>query len=193
MIIVGVTGMPGSGKSVAARRLAEVLGWPVYSMGDIVRREVVRRGLELTSPNIERVARLLREEMGEAAVARLLVDEIRRSPPASAGIVVDGMRSVAEARVLAGMGRLCIVAVHASPRTRYRRIMARSRRGDAVSWEQFVERDTNNLRLGIGSLIALADYMIVNESGIEELTASVDRVAREVLGSGGEGCSGGRY
>ena len=191
MMIIVVTGMPGSGKSVVARRMAEELGWPVYSMGDIVREEVARRGLPLTSPNIERVARLLREERGPAAVAILLVERLRGlSAP---GVVIDGARSLDEARVLGGLGRVCVVAVHASPRTRFERIMRRSRRGDAVSWEEFVERDMNNIRLGIGPLIALADYMIVNERSLEDALGEASRIAGEIRRGEGKGCSGGRY
>jgi len=193
VILIGVTGMPGSGKSVAARRIASILGWPVVSMGDIVRQEVVRRGFKLNSPNIEMVARVLREELGEEAVAVLLIRELERMNIGQEGLVVDGMRSLAEAKTLSKLGRICIVAVHASPRARYERIIKRSRKGDAVSWNQFVERDMNNLRLGIGSLIALADYMIVNEGSIEELLAQADRVANTVRSGEGAGCSGGRY
>ncbi len=192
MIVVGVTGMPGSGKSLVAGEIAAVLSAPVYSMGDIVREEVVRRGLPLNSSNIERVARILREEMGEAAVAVLLVRRIRESSSRGA-IVVDGMRSLAEAEIISGLGRLCIVAVHASPRTRFERILRRARRGDAVSWEEFRERDLNNIRLGIGGLIALADFMIVNEGGPVEVRAEARRVARSIAHGEGKGCSGGGY
>ena len=190
MLVVVVTGMPGSGKSVVARRIAEELGWPLYNMGDIVREEVVRRGLPLTSSNIERVARILREEHGQTAVARLLLDRIDRNAP---GAVIDGARSLEEVRVLSSLGPVCVVAVHASPRERFNRVMRRGRRGDAISWEEFVERDLNNIRLGIGPLIALADYMIVNEGSLEEALRQASLVARRVARDEGAGCSGGRY
>jgi dephospho-CoA kinase len=191
MLIVAVTGMPGSGKSVVAGVVSRVLNLPVYSMGDIVREEVRRRGLPLTSSNIELIARKLREERGDAAVAEILAVRITSESPK--GAIVDGMRSLAEARVFAGMGRLCIVAVHASPRTRYQRILARSRKGDAVSWGEFVERDLNNIRLGIGEVIALADYMIVNESTLRELELQALRIGRLIADGEGKDCSGGRY
>ncbi len=184
--------MPGSGKSLIASEIARELSAPIYNMGDIVRREVVRRGLPLNSPNIERVARLLREERGEAAVALLLVEKIRGEQPGGF-VVVDGMRSLAEAKVLSELGRLCVVAVHASPRSRFERVLRRARRGDAVSWEEFRERDFNNLRLGIGGLIALADFMIVNEGALEEARAEARRVARAIADGKGKGCSGGGY
>lgn len=193
MIVIGVTGMPGSGKSVIAGRIGETLSWPVYSMGDVVRREVQRRGLPLTSHNIEAVARKLREEMGDDAVARLLMEELERDPPRTPGIVVDGMRSLAEARALRALGPLCIVAVHASPMSRFQRVIRRARRGDAASWDQFVERDLNNLALGIGSLIALADYMIVNEQSVDQALREAQRIARMIRDGEGKSCCGGRY
>jgi len=56
-----------------------------------------------------------------------------------------------------------LVAVHASPRERFRRLKSRGRPDDPTTWEEFVERDMRELELGIGNVIALADVMIVNE------------------------------
>jgi len=41
-LIVGVTGMPGAGKTTAARHLSG-LGYTVLSMGDVIREEVARQ------------------------------------------------------------------------------------------------------------------------------------------------------
>lgn len=187
-LTVAVTGMPGSGKSLVARIIAEVLDAPLYSMGDVVRREVVRRGLELTVENVERVATQLREELGKAAVAFLLLDEIRG---VEGPIVVDGLRSLDEARVLSGRGRLCIVAVHASPLTRFKRMMARGRRDEIKGWRDLVLRDTKNLEYGIGGVIAMADYMIVNEGTMEEVEREARRIAERIRRGEGKDCSGG--
>ncbi len=192
MIIIAVTGMPGSGKSVVARKIEEVSGWPRISMGDIVREETLRRGYELNARNIEYVARLLREEFGPAAVALLLKERLKRMGYRE-GVVVDGMRSLYEARELQGLGPLCIVAVHASPLTRYKRMIARHREGDVRGWEDFVLRDKSNLSFGIGELIALADFMIVNEGSLDSALSEAERVYRVIVGGGGSSCCGGRY
>ncbi len=195
VMLVGVTGMPGSGKSVIARHISNITGWPVYSMGDIVREETMRRGRPLTAKSIEETAAELRKEKGMAAVAILLMEKLRREVEEGRvrGAVIDGMRGVDEARVLAGLGKLCVVAVHASPLERYRRLLARRRAGDVLSWEDFVLRDRSNLRFGIGELIALADYVIVNEDSLDEAYRQAERVAVKIVDGQGKGCSGGRY
>lgn len=186
-LTIAVTGMPGSGKSLVAHVIAEMLNAPVYSMGDVVRREVIRRGLELTVANVERVATILRRELGKAAVAHLLYDEIKN---VKGPIVVDGLRSLDEARVLGKRGILCIVAVHASPLIRYKRLLSRRRRDDIEGWSDLVLRDTKNLEFGIGAAIAMADYMIVNEGTIEEASAAAVRVAERIRSGKGKDCSG---
>jgi dephospho-CoA kinase len=188
--IVAVVGMPASGKSTVAGMLSRMLGCPVIVMGDAVRRETRRRGLPLTPENVERVAAELRAELGRGAVARLVLDDARRAVEERGCAIVEGARSPEEIPILAGAGRVCIVAVHASPRRRLERLRARGRLGE-TGWEALRLRDRANLGFGVGELIALADYMIVNEWGLRELEEQVSRVAEELRHGAWEGCSGG--
>ncbi len=187
-MIVAVTGMPGSGKSVASRMLAERLGCPIVVMGDAVRRETARRGLEVNALNVERVAAELRRQYGMAAVAILVEPDVRRALRERGCVVVDGVRGPAEIEVFKRHGRVCVVAVHASPATRYSRMLKRGRAGEG--FEAFRKRDEANLSFGIGEVIALADYMLVNEWGLEELSKQVDWVVGDV-NAGGARCGGG--
>ncbi len=177
MIIVAVTGMPGSGKSTVSLQLSKELPAPLYVMGDIVRDEVLKRGLPLTAENIEAVATELRKSYGRGAVGRLLLDRIRGL--AADYVVVDGVRSPEEVELLRGLAPTCVVAVHAAPSIRLRRYLSRSRQGES-DINSFHLRDRKNLEYGIGYVIALADYMIVNESGLEELRSQVRAVAEAI-------------
>ena len=189
LMVVAVTGMPGCGKSTVARVLAEKLGYPLLVMGDIVREEVVRRGLELTVYNVEMVAEELRRLSGPGAVAELVVERARSL--GSQGVVIDGVRSLEEVRVLSSLGRVYIVAVHSPPNLRYQRLILRRREGDVGGLDEFRLRDEANLRLGIGNVIALADYMIVNNSTLDRLKEEAEKVAGEIRNAI-KGCSGGR-
>ena len=158
--LILIAGMPGSGKTLVSRVAAE-MGLPVYVMGDVVREEARRRGLEPTPENLNKVARLLREEHGPTAVADRVLEWLRRDRPEIA--VIDGVRSLAEVEVFKGHGEVVVVAVHASPGTRFERLRRRGRPGDPRSWEDFVKRDMTELGFSLGHVIALADYMIINE------------------------------
>ena len=174
-MIIAVTGMPGSGKSIVSRIMSEVTGFPMVSMGDVVREEARRRGLEITSENVEMLARELRRERGGAAVAQMIME--RSKPP----LVVDGLRSLEEVEYFSRFAPVCVVAVHSPPRLRFKRVLERRRAGETLTEEQFRARDLSNLQLGIGSVIALADHVIINVAGPQELEAQARRVAEEIL------------
>jgi len=61
------------------------------------------------------------------------------------------------------------VALHASPKTRFQRLLSRNRSDDPKNWETFYERDIRELDVGLGHVIALADIVLVNEGTITQL------------------------
>ena len=160
-VLICVTGMPGSGKSVVVRGIAEEFKFPVLSMGDVVREEARRRGVKNDLKSMMRFAKRLREELGPAAVAELTSRRIRNIN--SKVVVIDGIRSLDEVTRFSEEGSVIIVAVHASPKTRFERLVRRGRPDDPDNWKDFRERDLKELSFGIGNVIALADVMIVNE------------------------------
>jgi dephospho-CoA kinase len=190
-VLILVTGLPGSGKSIVSE-VAREKGIPVLIMGDIVREEAVKRGIELLPENLSLVANDLREKYGRAAIALLTMEKIRRQHSSEPVILIDGVRSLDEVAVFEEMGEICIIAVHASPSRRFERIRKRGRPGDPTEWNQFLDRDLVELSWGIGNVIALADYIVVNESSKAEALTQSRKVIKEVLDSGGRSCSRGR-
>ncbi|ASJ05877.1 dephospho-CoA kinase [Thermococcus pacificus] len=184
MIII-VTGMPGSGKSKIVKEF-ERRGFPSVSMGDIVREETVKRGLELTKENVAKVSIRLRQELGQNAVAKLAVEKVRALLKNSGVAVIDGVRSLDEVGTFRGAfpdERIVIVAVHTPPKQRFERLRARGRHDDPKTWEDFEERDWKELRFGIGGVIAMADYMIINDGSREEYEKKVGEIVELILTS----------
>jgi len=172
-LFILLTGMPGSGKSVVVE-VARELGIPVYTMGDVVREETLRRYGVITHELMVETSRSLREEFGDEVVA---LRTLERIPDDHSVVLIDGVRSLREVEVFKRRGEVVIIAVHASPKTRFKRLIERKRPGDPSTLEEFTKRDLTELRFGLGEVIALADYMIVNEGPIEE----AKRAAREIL------------
>ncbi len=181
-LLVLIAGMPGAGKSIIARA-ARDLGLPVYNMGDIVRDETMKIYGEITPKYMRETSRIIREKYGEDYVARKTIERIRER---SGVIVIDGVRSLVEVDVFRKFGDTVILAIHASPRTRFERIRRRGRPGDPDKWEDFAKRDMIELSFGLGNVIALADYMIVNEGTIEEAYRGAYNILSKLVEKYGE-------
>ncbi|MEM3680278.1 MAG: dephospho-CoA kinase [Metallosphaera sp.] len=144
----------------------------------IVMSESVRKRYEKDARHGERLmdyAKRLREIYGEGIVARLSIEEIRGS---TEKVAFDGVRNLAEVEEFSRLGNPLVVAVHSPPKLRYERMKRRMRSDDSVRDEDLRRRDLEELSLGIGSVIALADVVIVNDSTEEEFK----RRALEILG-----------
>ena len=63
-LIVGLTGMPGSGKSIVVEAAREI-GYDIITMGDVVREETANGGLDPTPSNIGEVMLELRKKGGK--------------------------------------------------------------------------------------------------------------------------------
>ncbi|MCX8192090.1 MAG: AAA family ATPase [Nitrososphaerales archaeon] len=157
--MVCITGMPGSGKSTVAKGLQKI-DFEVVNMGDVIREEVMRRGLELNDKNMGETMKAVRRELGMGAVAKLCLPKIHKSD--SKYIAIDGIRSMHEVEVFKQLGEVRLLAIHASPDRRFQLLKKRGRLDDPESWKDFQRRDRRELDVGIGEAIALADEVISN-------------------------------
>jgi len=180
--VVGVAGMPGSGKATI-RKIIEKMGYVAVVMGDEVRAEAERRGLKPTPGNLGMIMLRLREEYGPAVVAKRCVPKIRSAK--TRVVVVDGIRSLHEVEEFKRhFPDFSLIAIHSSPRTRFHRLFRRRRSDDPQNWKAFMERDSRELRVGLGSVIATADDIIVNEGSRSQLIRTVQDVLDGVLAGG---------
>ncbi len=171
--------MPGSGKSIADEVLRES-GFSIIIMGDIIREEVTQRGLNPTPENVGEVMIKIRREEGLAVVAKRCNPKIQRVT--DNGIAVEGLRSLAEVyEFRRNFPYFKFIAIHASPLVRFQRIFGRNRSDDSTDWKTFVKRDLREIKVGIGSVISLADYMIVNEGSLQLFQSNIRDCLKAIL------------
>jgi dephospho-CoA kinase len=179
-LVIGLAGMPGSGKSVVVDTARE-LGYDVVVMGDVVRQETTKRGLELTPENVGKVMLELRAEGGNYVIAQKCIPKIVEQT--SPKILVDGLRSLYEADIFKEhFAQFNLIAVHASPETRFSRLSNRHRSDDPAEWKVFNERDMRELSVGLGNVIAMAQQIIVNDDRIEQVKVKVRELFRKIEG-----------
>ena len=175
MRIVAIVGMAGAGKSEVAR-VFEQSGYVRIRFGDITDEEVERRGLRLNETNERFVREALRAEHGMAAYAKLSIPRIDCALE-RANVVIDGMYSWEEYLLLKKHYRekLSVIAVLASPRKRYFRLSVRDVR--PLLRKEAEERDKSEIEnLNKGGPIALADYILTNESTVNNLRRKTQKM-----------------
>ena len=176
-LVIGLTGMPGSGKSLVVQEFQKQ-GFDVVTMGDVIREETAKRGLELNPANVGKVMLELREKGGERVIAEKCIPKITQKP--NRRIVVDGIRSYMEVDTFQkALPNFVLVTVHSPPQTRFERLSTRGRSDDPKTWEVFHERDMRELGVGIGHAIALAEYVIINDRTKEALSAKTTEVLKK--------------
>ena len=175
MKVVSIVGMTGSGKSEVSR-VFEQKGFTRVRFGDVTDEEIKKRGLELNEENERSVRELLRQEHGMAAYARLNLPRIDAALERS-DVVIDGLYSWEEYTFLKTYygEDFWVVAVWASPRTRYRRLTTRPER--PLTLEEATERDRVEIEnINKGGPIAMADFTLINQSSLEDLRQETERI-----------------
>ena len=168
--IVCITGMPGAGKSTIVSKLEEI-GFEKFTLGDGIRSEAKRRNIDPSGENLGKLMLEVRAKSGPGAVAELIKNSIQNSTKDI--VIIDGVRSIAEIDVLKKIGGVKLLAIQASPETRFNFLSSRGRSDDPKTRENFEERDNREIGIGLEKLIDIADKTITNHNlTIDELVNS---------------------
>jgi dephospho-CoA kinase len=166
--------MPGAGKSTIVSKLEES-GFEKFTLGDGIRAEAKRRNIEPTGKNLGKLMLEVRKKNGPGAVAELIKDSIQNSTQNV--VIIDGVRSIAEIDVLKKIGDVKLLAIQASPETRFNFLSSRGRSDDPKTKENFDERDNREIGVGIDKSIQVADKTITNYNlTIDELVNSAKEI-----------------
>jgi len=179
MRALAFTGLPGSGKSEAVSVACE-MGLSVVNMGDAVRAETRKRGLLQTDEYLGQVATEMRQQYGMDVWTHHVLEHIEQNVRNQ--FVIDGIRTIEEIETFRqNINKFILVAVHASPQSRYQHLKQRARSDDPMSEQALRRRDERELGWGLGNVIAMADAVIVNEGSLEEFRKKVRHFVKGVL------------
>ena len=168
MKILLITGMPGAGKEELLN-VARGMGIPFLRMGDIVREFHATSGAAERGLSVGQVANGEREKHGKDIWAKRAIEKMSGDL-----FLVDGCRSLDEVYSYKGLSdQVYIIGIHAPRMTRYNRLVKRGREDAPANITEFDERDNRELGWGIGSVLALSDIMIINDSDLESFQNEV--------------------
>ncbi len=187
MIVIGLSGYAGSGKTTVANYLKEKYGFKVYTFSDVVEREARKMGLLRDGVSLEEKKRILsevgakiREKYGRKSVfAEMLVEQINNGQPEK--VCVDGFRSKEEVKTFRkNFPKFLLIFLHADPKRRYERRKKDDPNMD-MTLEEFLERDERDKKIiGMDKMEEMADTIIDNNGTLEELYRKIDEVVSEI-------------
>lgn len=180
-IVVAVSGLPGSGKTEAVRFFVAKDFTRVY-FGDLTFEEIQKRGLETNEKNERMIREELRATHGMAAYAILNLPKIKVANEKS-DVVIESMYSWQEYLVLKKEfgDNFFVIAVYASPQTRYNRITKRQETQQGVkrtfTLDEVKSRDKAQIEnMAVAGPIAMADFTVNNEGNPSELQKQLETI-----------------
>lgn len=180
-VCIGLAGYPGAGKTLLTSEAVKK-GVPVLNMGDVVREEALRRGLQPTRENMTLLMWRLRSEEGPLAVAKRILEKSRCLRQNL--IVVDGLRTVDEMSFFReNFRKFILVVVDASREERFKRLSKRGRSDDPKSIQDLEGRDRAEEALGLAELLKKGDRVILNEGPPEKALEEFEQVLKDAVRS----------
>lgn len=177
--IIAIVGLPGAGKTEAARYYKEK-HIPVISFGKVVNDYIDSHKLDHTETVHKEVREGLRKKHGIEAFAVLNESKIKEALSKNQIVVIDGMRSWEEYTYLKERfpkANIFIVALFADKHLRYQRISKRKYRSRLYG----AERDVDELiGTNMGATIAYADYCVKNNFSIDDLHHKLEEAYRRI-------------
>ena len=175
--LIGLTGTNGAGKGEAAAYFA-AKGYARYSLSDVIREELERRGEPVSRDNLIRVGNELRQRFGADVLARRTMAKI--GPGGKA--VIDSIRNTSEIACLREQEGFVLLAIDAPIEVRFARVALRGRDESARDLEAFRKKEDEERAGGakaqqLEASMAAADRLIVNDGTLEEFHRKLEEVA----------------
>jgi dephospho-CoA kinase len=171
-LVIGLVGMPGCGKSTVADFFVKKHKGVKIHLADFIWQWLARQGIKPTEQSGTMASLYMWVEYGDIPLAKWTEGQIKKSKAKI--IILDSLRTVEEARYfqIKYKDNFHIIAILASPVARLNRLQARARWGP-LSKLEFRIRDREELRIGVGDLIASANHYINANGTIQSVQKQI--------------------
>ncbi len=172
--LIGLTGTNGAGKGEVAAFFVK-RGYAYFSLSDLIREEIQKKGKEPTRNNLIQMGNELREKLGPDILARRVMEKVQSKA------VIDSIRNPKEVEYLRKHNKFILLSVDAPVELRYERAKKRGREESASSLREFIKKEREEMtrrRKGqqLQSCMKMADFMIINDGSLEDLHKKLEEL-----------------
>jgi len=180
-MLIGLTGRNASGKGEVARYLQKK-SFYYYSLSDVIRDEIRRRGLEPTRDLLITVGNELRQRYG----ANILAERILAKIEDDKHYVIDSIRNPSEVDAFRAAKHFKLIRIEAPAEVRFRRILKRHRESDPRTFEEFVELENreaegDDASQNLVKVELMADHSLINDGTLDQLYPHIDELLLRLL------------
>lgn len=175
-LIIGITGLIGSGKSQVADYLAKKLDCPRYAFSDTLRHFLDELNLPQNRPNLDALSLSLRTTFGDDILITALLKKIYNNP--NQIIILEGIRRHPDIDSFQNHRNFHLLAVDCDERTRWQRLRKRGQNSDdaSKSFRAFLADQKSEANSHIKEVMAKAKIKIVNNSSLDALYSQLDQL-----------------
>ncbi len=179
-MIIGITGYPGSGKDTAAYYFVRK-NFFRYSLSDLLRDELKKKGRKITRENLIKLGNSLRKKYGNGILAKRVLEKLIPGK----NYVVTSIYNTGEIEVLKERGDFILIFVDAPLELRQERLEQRDREKDPKTKKGIKKLDkkhSDKKSFGLQSdkCKKMADIIINNNSSLDDLYKKIDIILEKV-------------
>lgn len=173
--------MCGSGKTEVINYLQKKYKWPKVYLGEATFDRMKKESLELNYENEKIIREKIRAELGMGAYASLALSKVEKFLETNYIILIESLYSWSEYKIFKNkyQDSFEVIAVFASPKTRFKRLTLRKNERPMNNIEEFERRDYSEIEnLEKGGPIARADYTLNNEGSVKDLHKQIESIIK---------------
>lgn len=180
MIIIGLTGLPASGKGRATSYIVNKYQASRHGFSDSLRDVVRRLKIEENRDNLQKLSIILRQQFGEDLLAKAMAEDIKHDTHDY--VIAEGVRREADIIYLKELKGFHLISIEADIKIRYERLKNRAQNtdDDGKTFEEFLKDHEKETELLIPSLMAKAEFKIDNNGTEEELEKQIDQIINQI-------------
>lgn len=168
-IVIGLTGLSGSGKSEIANYLEEKNTFGIIRLGTYMRKLY-------KDDNYDGDVETYAEHFRFSTVAKFILDDINRMQNEGKIIIVDSLRTIADYNFFKEYTtNFKLIMVLADREQRIKRLSNRRRTGDSNDALKLQGHDYWEMSFGIDKLMVLVDKFVLNNRSIQELNQEIEQ------------------
>ncbi len=179
-LILGLVGTPGSGKSAVTDYIIQNYGGSQFRFSDYLSHVLQKMNITKSRENMIKLSVILRKEFGEDLFSHAVASDAIRSEDSL--VLVDGIRRPEDLTAFRPLPNFKLIAVNADANIRYERMRHRGEKvGESnMTREEFETTEKAPTEITIPEAMTYADFVVMNDGGLEELHARIDEIMKEI-------------